>query len=577
MGKRGPSTKAHEAARRTPYDGAGLKDPVSPRKARMNISTIPNAKPEFDAIVIGAGFAGLYALHKLRNEQGLKVQAFDKASDVGGTWYWNRYPGALSDTETQVYCYSFDKELLQEWDFDTSYINQPRILSYLNHVADRFDLRRSITFSTGISGAHFDEAQGLWVVRTDQGATHTARFLITAVGLLSVINYPNIPGRERFKGELYHTGAFPRDVSYAGKRVGVIGTGSTGLQVNTAIAPHVGHLTVFQRSPQYSVPVGNRPLSRERVAEIKRDYDRIWEHVYSSMTGFAFTESKVATFSVSAEEREAVFERAWQQGGGFNFMFGTFNDIAVDADANEAAASFIRRKIAQIVKDPETARKLTPTDFYARRPLCDSGYYEIFNQSNVNLVDCKATPIEAIVPEGIRTADGKVHELDMIIFATGFDAVDGNYKVMDLRGRDGVAMKEHWKDGATGFMGTMTAGFPNMFMVLGPHGPFSNLPPAIEMQVEMIADVVAKATREKLATVEISSEAESAWVAHCDELAAGSLFSKVDSWIFGANIPGKKHTLVFYFGGVGQFRKETAELAHKNYPGFITRELVETP
>jgi cation diffusion facilitator CzcD-associated flavoprotein CzcO len=539
----------------------------------MNVSAVSRSAPEFDAIVIGAGFAGLYALHKLRNEQGLKVQAFDKAGDVGGTWYWNRYPGALSDSETQVYCYSFDKDLLQEWDFDTSYVNQPKILSYLNHVTDRFDLRRSISFNTGIAGAHFDESRDLWVVRTDKGATHTARFLVTALGLLSVINYPNIPGRDSFKGELYHTGAFPQNLSFAGKRVGVIGTGSTGLQVNTALAPQVGHLTVFQRSPQYSVPVGNRPLSRERVAEIKQNYDSIWEHVFSSMTGFAFTESKIPTFSVTAEEREAIYERAWQQGGGFNYMFGTFNDIAVDAAANEAAASFIRRKIAQTVKDPETARKLTPTDLYARRPLCDSGYYEIFNRDNVALVDCKATPIEAIVPNGIRTADGVVHELDMIIFATGFDAVDGNYKVMDLRGRDGQTMAEHWQDGATGYMGTMTSGFPNMFMVLGPHGPFSNLPPAIEMQVEMIADLVAKATREDLASIEISNEAETAWVNHCDELAAGSLFSQVDSWIFGANIPGKKRTLVFYFGGVGQFRKEAADLIRKGYPGFLTKQL----
>jgi cyclohexanone monooxygenase len=309
----------------------------------------------------------------------------------------------------------------------------------------------------------------------------------------------------------------------------------------------------------------------ERVAEIKRDYDQIWQQVYSSMTGFAFKESTIPTFSVAEDEREAIFEKAWQQGGGFNFMFGTFNDIAVNPEANEAAASFIRRKIAQIVKDPETARKLTPTDYYARRPLCDSGYYDIFNRDNVALVDCKATPIEAIVPEGIRTADGVVHPLDMIIFATGFDAVDGNYKVMDLRGRHGETMKEHWQDGATGFMGTMTAGFPNMFMVLGPHGPFSNLPPAIEMQVEMIADIVAKATREKLVSVEVSKDAEAAWVAQCDALAAGSLFAKVESWIFGANIPGKKHTLVFYFGGVGQFRKEAAALAEQGYPGFITR------
>ncbi len=543
----------------------------------MNESTtFPATAPEFDAIVIGAGFGGIYALHKLRNEQGLNVRLFDKASDVGGTWYWNRYPGALSDSETEVYCYSFDKELLQERDFDSSYVNQPKILGYLNHVTDRYDLRRSMQFNTGISASHFDEARKLWVVKTEQGATHTARFLITALGLLSVINYPNIPGRDTFAGEMFHTGKFPQDVSFTGKRVGVIGTGSTGLQVNTAIAPLVGHLTVFQRSPQYSVPVGNRPISKERLTEIKQNYDQIWEHVFSSMTGFAFPESNIPTFSVSPEEREAIYEKAWQKGGGFNYMFGTFNDIAVDAAANEEASSFIRRKIAQIVKDPETARKLTPTDLYARRPLCDSGYYEIFNRSNVALVDCKATPITEIRPNGIVTADGTLHELDMIIFATGFDAVDGNYKVMDLRGRNGVSMKEHWQDGATGFMGTMTAGFPNMFMVLGPHGPFSNLPPAIEMQVNQIADLVAKATRDGLASVEVSAAKEAEWVAHCDQLAAGSLFSKVDSWIFGANIAGKKQTLVFYFGGVGGYGKEAAALISNGYPGLIMEPAAAT-
>jgi len=543
----------------------------------MNESTtFPATAPEFDAIVIGAGFGGLYALHKLRNEQGLTVRLFDKASDVGGTWYWNRYPGALSDSETEVYCYSFDKELLQERDFDSSYVNQPKILTYLNHVADRFDLRRSMQFNTGISASHFDEARKLWVVKTEQGATHTARFLITALGLLSVINYPNIPGRETFTGEMFHTGKFPQDVSYAGKRVGVIGTGSTGLQVNTAIAPLVGHLTVFQRSPQYSVPVGNRPVSKERLTEIKQNYDKIWEHVFSSMTGFAFPESKISTFSVSPAEREAIYEKAWERGGGFNYMFGTFNDIAIDAAANEEASKFIRRKIAQIVKDPETARKLTPTDLYARRPLCDSGYYEIFNRDNVSLVDCKATPITEIRPTGIVTADGTLHELDMIIFATGFDAVDGNYKVMDLRGRNGVSMKEHWQDGATAFMGTMTAGFPNMFMVLGPHGPFSNLPPAIEMEVNLIADLIAKANREGLAAVEVSAAKEAEWVAHCDQLAAGSLFSQVDSWIFGANIPGKKQTLVFYFGGVGGYGQEAAKLISSGYPGLILEPAAAT-
>ena len=525
----------------------------------------------FDAIVIGAGFGGLYMLRKLRDELGLKVRVFDKAGGVGGTWYWNRYPGALSDTETHLYCYSFDKELLQDWDWNSRYVTQPQILSYLEHVADRYDLRRSIQFHTGVSAAHFDESRECWQVETDHDETFTAKYLITALGLLSATNVPNIEGSESFLGEQYHTGAWPEQVEFASKRVGVIGTGSTGLQVITAIAPKVEHLTVFQRSPQYSVPVGNGVVPPSEVAAIKQSYDELWTNVRSSMVAFGFQESSVSAMSVSAEERQAVLQKAWDKGGGFRFMFGTFGDIATNVDANEAAAAFVRSKIAEIVTDPETARKLTPHDLYAKRPLCDSGYYATFNRDNVSLIDVKATPITRMTERGVQTADGTEHELDMLIFATGFDAVDGNYTKIDLRGRSGHSIKDHWKRGPTSYLGVSVAGFPNMFMILGPNGPFTNLPPSIETQVEWISDCIQHAEQRKLSVVEAMPAAEQSWTETCTEIADRTLFAKGESWIFGANIPGKTHTVMFYMAGLGSYRQRLSEVVEEDYRGFILK------
>jgi cyclohexanone monooxygenase len=526
---------------------------------------------DYDAVVVGAGFGGLYMLHKLRNELGMKVRVFDKAGDVGGTWYWNRYPGALSDTESFVYCYSFDKALLQEWDWDTRYVTQPQILSYLNHVADRLDLRRDIEFNTGVTGARFDEQRNLWSVQLDSGKTVTARYLVTALGLLSATNVPDIKGIETFQGAQYHTGAWPESVDFKGKRVGVIGTGSTGIQVITALAPQVGHLTVFQRSPQYSVPVGNGPVSPDYVKSVKQNYDQIWKDVRSSVVAFGFKESAVPALSVSEEERRAVYQKAWERGGGFRFMFETFCDIATDEAANETAAAFIRGKIAEVVKDPETARKLTPTDLYAKRPLCDSGYYATFNRDNVSLVDVKANPIAEVTPKGIKTADGVEHELDVLIFATGFDAVDGNYTRIDLRGRNGLTIQEKWKSGPTSYLGVANADYPNLFMILGPNGPFTNLPPSIETQVEWISDLIKHMNDTGHEVVEATHEGEDGWTATCKEIAGYTLFPKADSWIFGANIPGKTRTVMFYLAGLGAYSQKLNEVAGSGYPGFDIR------
>jgi len=526
---------------------------------------------DYDAVVVGAGFGGLYMLHKLRNELGMKVRVFDKAGDVGGTWYWNRYPGALSDTESFVYCYSFDKALLQEWDWDTRYVTQPQILSYLNHVADRLDLRRDIEFNTGVTGARFDEQRNLWHVQLDSGKTVTARYLVTALGLLSATNVPDIKGIETFQGAQYHTGAWPEGLDFKGKRVGVIGTGSTGIQVITALAPQVGHLTVFQRSPQYSVPVGNGPVSPDYVKSVKQNYDQIWKDVRSSVVAFGFKESAVPALSVSEEERRAVYQKAWERGGGFRFMFETFCDIATDEAANETAAAFIRGKIAEVVKDPETARKLTPTDLYAKRPLCDSGYYATFNRDNVSLVDVKANPIAQVTPKGIKTADGVEHELDVLIFATGFDAVDGNYTRIDLRGRNGLTIQEKWKSGPTSYLGVANADYPNLFMILGPNGPFTNLPPSIETQVEWISDLIKHMNDTGHEVVEATHEGEDGWTATCKEIAGYTLFPKADSWIFGANIPGKTRTVMFYLAGLGAYSQKLNEVAGSGYPGFDIR------
>jgi cyclohexanone monooxygenase len=522
----------------------------------------------FDAIVIGSGFGGIYMLHKLRNQMGLKTRALEKGGGVGGTWYYNRYPGCKSDTEGFVYRYSFDKELLQQWDWRTRYLEQPDIENYLNHVVDRHDLRRDIQLNTEVTGAVFDEQRKLWQIRTSTGEAFTSRYLVTALGLLAKSNIPDIPGRDSFGGSLVHTNAWPDDLDISGKRVGVIGTGSTGTQFIIAAAKKAGHLTVFQRSPQYCVPSGNGPVDQHEVGEIKKNFDAIWEQVRNSVVAFGFQESGVEATKVSEEERERVFQENWDKGNGFRFMFGTFSDIATNAESNEAAAAFIRSKIKQIVKDPQTVRKLTPSGLYAKRPLCNEGYYETFNRDNVTLVSIQENPIERITPAGVMTADGVVHELDVLVFATGFDAVDGNYRAMDLRGRGGRHINEHWADGPTSYLGLSTHGFPNMFMILGPNGPFTNLPPSIETQVEWIGEAIAHAERSKISTIEPTLEAEQGWTKTCDEIAHMTLFPKVDSWIFGANIPGKKRTVMFYMAGIGAYRQQLQTVTSAGYEGF---------
>jgi cyclohexanone monooxygenase len=526
---------------------------------------------DLDALVIGAGFGGIYMLHKLRNEMGLRVEAIDRASGVGGTWFWNRYPGALSDSESHVYQYSFDRDLYDTTHWRTKYVRQPEILEYLNGVVDRYDLRRDIRLETGMTSASFDERTGTWTVLTDTGSTITCRFLVTGLGLLSAINQPDFPGAETFQGRIVHTGAWPADLDLTGKRVGVIGNGSTGGQVITAASKVASHLTSFQRTPQYSVPAGNREWTEAELRAQKDNFEQNWDQIKSSSVAMGFVESAVETFSVSDEERERIYQAAWDNGGGFRFMFETFCDIATSAEANEEAAKFIRRKISEIVTDPETARKLTPTDLYARRPLCDSGFYETFNQPHVSLVNIKENPIAELTEHGVKTADGQVHELDVLVCATGFDAVDGNYKRIDIRGRDNEVLRDHWVDGPTSYLGMATTGFPNMFMILGPNGPFTNLPPSIETQVEWIAGTIGYLMPKAGAWLDVRPETETEWTEICADIADQTLFPKAASWIFGANIPGKKRTVMFYLGGIAAYREILQNEAAEGYPGFVSR------
>nr|6ER9_A Chain A, Cyclohexanone monooxygenase [Rhodococcus sp. Phi1]6ER9_B Chain B, Cyclohexanone monooxygenase [Rhodococcus sp. Phi1] len=527
-----------------------------------------------DAVVIGAGFGGIYAVHKLHNEQGLTVVGFDKADGPGGTWYWNRYPGALSDTESHLYRFSFDRDLLQDGTWKTTYITQPEILEYLESVVDRFDLRRHFRFGTEVTSAIYLEDENLWEVSTDKGEVYRAKYVVNAVGLLSAINFPDLPGLDTFEGETIHTAAWPEGKNLAGKRVGVIGTGSTGQQVITALAPEVEHLTVFVRTPQYSVPVGNRPVTKEQIDAIKADYDGIWDSVKKSAVAFGFEESTLPAMSVSEEERNRIFQEAWDHGGGFRFMFGTFGDIATDEAANEAAASFIRSKIAEIIEDPETARKLMPTGLYAKRPLCDNGYYEVYNRPNVEAVAIKENPIREVTAKGVVTEDGVLHELDVLVFATGFDAVDGNYRRIEIRGRNGLHINDHWDGQPTSYLGVTTANFPNWFMVLGPNGPFTNLPPSIETQVEWISDTVAYAERNEIRAIEPTPEAEEEWTQTCTDIANATLFTRGDSWIFGANVPGKKPSVLFYLGGLGNYRNVLAGVVADSYRGFELKSAV---
>jgi cation diffusion facilitator CzcD-associated flavoprotein CzcO len=524
-----------------------------------------------DVAIVGAGFSGLYMLYRIRDLLGLNVRVIEAADGVGGTWYWNRYPGARCDSESHVYSYSFSPELEQEWNWSSRYPEQHEILDYLNHVADRFDLRRSISFNTRVTHASFDEDANRWRLTTDQGDEITARFLVSAVGCLSTGNVPDFPGLERFEGDWYHTGAWPHEgVDFSGKRVGLIGTGSTGIQATPVIAAEADHLYVFQRTPNYSIPARNEPLSAEKAAEIKANYAEIRENCRESDFGFHYAASETLASDVTPEERDAIYSEMWDLGG-FRFFASSFSDLLSDKEANDTAAEFVRRKIRETVKDPETAELLCPTDhpYGTKRPPIDTDYYETFNRDNVTLVDVRKAPIIEITPNGLRTEDAE-YELDIIVFATGFDAMTGSLLKMDIRGVNGLRLEDKWADGPRTYLGLQVVGFPNLFTITGPGSPsvLTNMPVAIEQHVEWVSDCIDHLNRHGLSRIEATEAAQDEWVQHVWDEAQETLFPLANSWYMGANIPGKTRVFMPYVGGMVQYRERCEEVAAKGYEGF---------
>lgn len=524
---------------------------------------------ELDVAVIGTGFGGLYALKKARDMMGLKARAFDDAGGVGGTWYWNRYPGCRVDTECHIYQYSFDQEFMKQWEWSERYPAQPEVLKYFNAVADRHDLKRSISFNTRIVKAEWSDESARWTLTTRDGEQITARFVVEAVGLLSSTKYPAFEGEKKFRGEVHHAARWPHDgVDLKDRKVAVIGTGSTGTQMLVALAPQVGHLNVMQRTPQYVVPLGCGPVSAKHIASIKADPVAFRDRHLNTAAVFGFDESTVSALEVSPEKVNAVYENAWREGNGFAFMLKTFSDITTDEAANATATDFIRAKIAQIVGDPAVAAALTPHDFYAKRPLATDNYYETFNRDNVTLVDVRDDPIRRIVETGIELESGRIIDLDVIIYATGFDAITGNYLKIETTGTNGLRLADKWAENPTALLGMMNAGFPNLFMIYGPFSPFTSQPLVHEWQVDWIGGAIQATLDRGANRFEVLLETELDWVARCNAVAAGSLFSKTDSWINGSNVEGKPRTNYFYMSGMKSYMADVMEFTNDGYRGF---------
>jgi cyclohexanone monooxygenase len=532
-------------------------------------------KRSFDVTVVGAGFAGLYSIHRMR-ELGFSVHAFEIAPDVGGVWHWNRYPGARCDVESLQYSYSFSKELEQEWQWTERYAAQPEILSYIKHVADRFDLRRDISFGVRVEKAVWDEDRAEWTVHTSKGEVYTCRFCIMASGSLSVSRLPDIPGLDSFEGETVHTGMWPdRRIELKNKRVAVIGTGSSGIQAIPVIAEQAERLTVFQRTPNFVVPARNRPLDDETQKSWKERYEHYRARAREVGTLYEF--SSRGALEVSEEERQQEYERRWAAGG-VNFVH-SFNNIYTNEAANVTAADFVRGKIRQIVKNPEVAEKLCPSDhpLGSKRICVASDYYETYNRPNVELVDIREEEIERITAHGIRTSRNE-YPTDVIVFATGYDALTGALTRIDIRSRHAQSLKEKWEHGPRNYLGLMTAGFPNMFIITGPGSPSAlvNMIVGIEQHVDWISECLVYLRANGVARIDADPEAESMWVQHVNEAADKTLFVKANSWYLGANIPGKPRVFMPYVSGIGVYRRECDDVAAKDYEGFILKGDVKT-
>ena len=543
-------------------------------KASMDSPSANHVDLDFDVIVIGAGVSGLYQLYKAR-EQGLRARVFEAAPEVGGTWYWNRYPGARFDSESWSYGFSFSQELLDEWDWEEHFAGQPETERYLNFVADKFDLRRDIQFNATVTAAHYQEESDTWLIVLGDGSVHSARYLITAVGVLSAAVMPRIPGIEAFKGQSCHTHNWPREpVSFEGKRVAVIGTGATGIQAITEIAKTAGHLTVFQRTAQWSAPLHNSKVTSEQMAEIRKNYADIFARCQETVGCFIHAADPRSVFEVTEEEREAFWEQRYSEPG-FGIWMGNFRDVLTDLDANKLMSDFLGRKIRERVKDPAVAEKLVPKShgFGTRRVPMESGYFEVFNQPNVKLVDLTETPIECVTETGIRTS-AEDHAFDMIIYATGFDAITGAFDRIDIRGIGGVSLKEKWAEQPVTFLGILVDGFPNFLMVMGPHAGLGNFPRAVEFTSDWVTDLIAHARSKGATRVDAKPEAAKAWTDHVIEMNDGLLFTDVDSWMTGVNknLEGKQvRRIMRYSGGHPAFRRWCEEVSTGGYRELVMR------
>ena len=524
----------------------------------------------YDVIVVGAGFAGMYMLHRLRG-LGLSARVYEQGGDVGGTWYWNRYPGARCDVESMQYSYSFSDELQQEWDWSERYAPQAEILKYANHVADRFNLRSDIQLNTRVDQAAFGENANAWTVTTSDGGSVTAKFVVLATGCLSNARMPDIKGLADFKGKVYHTGHWPHEaVDFTGQRVGVIGTGSSAIQSVPVIAEQASHLFVFQRTANFSIPARNAALTPEERESFRQNYPEIRRVAREEMrNGIVQELPDRGALDDGDNERRAKYESRWNYGG-LTFM-GVYNDLALDKAANDTAASFVREKIAEIVKDPETARLLQPNNhpIGSKRICIDTDYFATFNRENVTLVDIKSNPIEEILPNGVRTG-GKDYEVDALVLATGFDAMTGSVAKIDIRGRGGQTLNQKWAEGPRTYLGVMSAGFPNLFIITGPGSPsvLSNMIVSIEQHVDWIADCIGYMRERDLDSMEAKKDAEDSWVAHVNDVAQNTLYPQANSWYMGANIPGKPQIFMPYIGGVGVYRQICNNVAAKGYKGF---------
>jgi len=523
-----------------------------------------------DVVVVGAGFAGMYMLHRLRG-QGFSVRVFEQGGDVGGTWYWNRYPGARCDVESMQYSYSFSDELQQEWNWSERYAPQPEILKYANHVADRFKLRPDIKLNTRVDRAIFDESAGSWEVAMSDGNTVIAKYVVLATGCLSNARMPDIKGLADFKGRVYHTGHWPHEpVDFTGLRVGVIGTGSSAIQSVPVIAEQASHLTVFQRTANFSIPARNAALTSEEREAFRAKYPEIRRFAREEARNGIYTDMPDrGALDDGDNERRSKYESHWSFGG-LTFM-SFYNNLALDKAANDTAADFVREKIADIVRDPETARLLQPNNhpIGSKRICVDTEYYATFNRSNVTLVDIRSSPIEEILPRAVRTK-ARDYEIDALVMATGFDAMTGSVAKIDIRGRHGLTLNQKWAEGPKTYLGLMSEGFPNLFIITGPGSPsvLSNMIVSIEQHVDWIADCIAFMRDRGLDIMEANKEAEDKWVAHVNEVAHTTLYPQANSWYMGANIPGKPQIFMPYIGGVGVYRQICNDVAANGYEGF---------